>query len=460
MPTDNLHKSSEPIRSVHLTNYYHPASGGVKANYDRLLLAANRRRRHVSLIVPGEESRVEKFGEFGKIYFVAAPSSPFVDRRYRLMMPWHYMLTDSPIRRILLDEKPRIVEVYDNYSLTFLAGMTRMGWFHKLDRPMFVYFTGERFDTIFKTFVAGGAFGNWFSRRFMGNFNLAMFDFFIANSPFVAEEILESVKKDHNPGRSDWFFEKCWKFLKASPRPFEDRVAICPRGVDTDMFSPNRRSAVIRRDICSEFGVPDDCVLLMSSTRLSPEKNIELLPKIVKILANEATDYRLLVAGAGPKEEWLREESIRTFPGKIVLTGHLDKSKLADLYANVDVFIHPNPREPFGNVGLEAMASGAAIVVPNSGGVLTYADEDNSWTVNADAASFAEAIKEAASNHKMRESKVENALCTARASSNDAAIDRLFETYDRMYKEFSRWQSTVINETNVRLPQSSSTLHG
>lgn len=156
---------SKVLRSVHLTNYYHDISGGVKSNYDNLLLAANEYGRYVSLIVPGEENRVKRIGDYGKIYFVKAQRAPFFDRRYRLMLPFHYLKDGSPIREILLEEKPQMIEIYDNYSLTLMAGMIRKDYFKKLGRPMLVYFTGERFDTIFNSFVLNGRLGTWFSRR-------------------------------------------------------------------------------------------------------------------------------------------------------------------------------------------------------------------------------------------------------------------------------------------------------
>jgi len=430
------------LRSVHLTNYYHDISGGVKSNYDNLLLAANEYGRYVSLIVPGEENRVKRIGDYGKIYFVKAQRAPFFDRRYRLMLPFHYLKDGSPIREILLEEKPQMIEIYDNYSLTLMAGMIRKGYFKKLGRPMLVYFTGERFDTIFNSFVLNGRLGTWFSRRLMGNYNLAMFDYFIANSPFVAEELFESVLPEFNPGRSKTFFNFCWSFFNSSADNFKERVAICPRGVNTVQFSPSRRSESLRAEILKQHKIPTDAIVLLSSTRISPEKNIELLPKIMQILSKDADhDFRLLVAGAGPKQEWLELEAGK-LQGKIVLVGHLDKETLANYYANADVFIHPNPREPFGNVVLEAMASGCAVVAPNSGGVLSYANKLNAWLVNPTAEDFALAIKDAVENRRLREVRIQNAIKTALENSKENAIRRLFETYDRMYEEFSRLRST------------------
>ncbi|MGI8640374.1 MAG: glycosyltransferase [Pyrinomonadaceae bacterium] len=434
----NLNGSNQ-IKSVHITNYYHQYSGGVKTSYDKLLRAANHHRRFVRLIVPRETEGIEEVGEYGKIYYVRANPAPFFDKRYRLMLPFHYLQTNTPIRKILIEEMPQIIEIYDNYALTLLAGIIRKGYFKEIGRPMLVYFTGERFDTIFKSFVAGGWFGKWFSRRLMGNYNLALFDYFIANSSYVAEELVESVRKENNPYRSEWFFNFCWKFFKTLSNSFEERVAICPRGVDIKQFSPERRLKEFQVEIRQHAGIPQNTIVLFSSTRLSPEKNTALLLEIMEFLAKDkVNDYRLFVAGAGPKEEWLKEETLRRFPDKIILIGHLDKETLANYYANVDVFIHPNPREPFGNVGLEAMASGAPLIAPNSGGILTYANQENAWLVEPKAESFANAVYEIVNNKQLRLKKTARAIETAQNNTQEKAVNLLFSTYDKMYEDFRK----------------------
>ena len=121
-----------------------------------------------------------------------------------------------------------------------------------------------------------------------------------------------------------------------------------------------------------------------------------------------------------------------------MLTGHLDKEKLADYYANADVFLHPNPREPFGNVVLEAMASGVPIVVPDAGGVLSYADEKNAWLAAANAESFAAAISEAVHNQTLRRQKIENALKIVQTHTAEQSTDLLFATYDAMFADFQQ----------------------
>src|SRR5437660_10187447 len=104
--TNKGRSGHELVRSVHITNCYHKESGGISTSYNNLLVAAEKRQRHLSLIVPGESESVEILGDYTKIYYVPAKRSPVFDRRYRVMMPWQYMATDSIIRKILLTEKP------------------------------------------------------------------------------------------------------------------------------------------------------------------------------------------------------------------------------------------------------------------------------------------------------------------------------------------------------------------
>lgn len=185
--------------------------------------------------------------------------------------------------------------------------------------------------------------------------------------------------------------------------------------------------------------MPADAVLLLYAGRISPEKNIPLLIEMMKILsADTERDFRLLVAGAGPLAETLETEGQKLGEKKIVQFGHLDKETLANYYANVDVFVHPNPREPFGIAPLEAMASGVATVAPNAGGILSYATDENIWLTEPTGQAFADAVRDAASNDSAREKKIAAALETARSNTREASTDNLFATYDKLYDYFQR----------------------
>lgn len=428
---------AQPLKSVHITNYYHKNSGGISTSFNNLLAAAERHERYVRLIVPGEKEQVEDINPFAKIYYVPAKYSPIFDKRYRIIMPWHYMLKDSIIRRILQDEMPDMIEVTDKYTLSMLGTAIRINKFKILGRPMMVHFSCERMDDNVGSFLTAGRAGKWFARRVIGNFTLPSFDYHIANSTYTAEEFFDSVSTDINPRRSDGFLNWCWRKFNAPRIAIGERVFVCPRGVDSVHFTPDRISDDVRREMLEQTGIPEDAVILLYAGRLSPEKNIGLLVDLVKILAKDMDhDYRLLIAGAGPQSGWLQEQADKHVPGRLVQLGHLDKETLANYYANADVFVHPNPREPFGIAPLEAMASGIPTVAPNGGGILSYATNKNAWLVEPVGEDFAVAVRDVVENGSLRESKVAKALETARANTREAATDRLFRTYDKLYADY------------------------
>lgn len=427
------------MKSVHITNYYHKNSGGISTSFNNLLAAAARHRRPVRLIVPGETESIEDVNEFARIYYVPAKFSPIFDKRYRLIQPWQYMQNDSLIRKILVDEKPDMVEVTDKYTISMFGAMVRLGKFKQLGRPMLVHFSAERMDDNIASFMTKSSFGEWLARRVIGNYTLAIFDFHIANSVYTAQEFYKAYKREENKSRSDWFFNKAWQFFKAPRVPVEERIYVCPRGVNAEVFRADRKNETVKKQMRERAGIPANAVALLYAGRVSPEKNIGLLVEMMKFLAQDsAHDYRLIVAGAGPQEEYLKEETARNFLGKIVQLGHLDKETLADYYANCDVFVHPNPKEPFGIAPLEAMASGAPTVAPDSGGILSYATDENAWLMKPTGAEFARAVREVVENPDLRARKVNNAILTALDNTREKSTDNLFAAYDKMFADFQR----------------------
>jgi alpha-1,6-mannosyltransferase len=166
---------------------------------------------------------------------------------------------------------------------------------------------------------------------------------------------------------------------------------------------------------------------------------------------DDTRDYRLLIAGDGPKTLSLKKHLERHAQGKFKFLGHItDKEKLANLYANADVFIHPNGREPFGIAPLEAMASGTPVVAPNSGGILTYANDDNMWLANPNGVEFAAAVQNVFADERRTKEKVANALETARQYTWERSTDRLFALYDKMYEDFCQRNELYAYKTEPK----------
>lgn len=402
------------------------------------MAAAERHQRLVRLIVPGEAEAVEDVNDFAKIYYVPANYSPIFDKRYRLILPQQYMKNDSLIRKILLEEKPDLLEVTDKYTLSMIGAMVRTGKFKQLGRPPLVHFSCERMDDNVGSFLSDGKLGKWLARRVVGNYLMPSFDYHIANSTYTAEEFYSSVDPESNRRRSSWFFNKCWRWLKAPRVPIAERIFVCPRGVDAIQFRPDRRSDEIRAKMRATALIPRDAIMMLYAGRISPEKNIGLLVEMMKVLNRDRErDYRLIVVGAGPLGNELEERSKNEADGKIIQLGHIDKEVLADYYANADVFVHPNPKEPFGIAPLEAMASGVPTVAPNSGGILSYATTENVWLTEPNGEAFADAVKDVLADAENTAARTANAVATARSNTREASTDRLFATYDKIFADFA-----------------------
>ncbi|HEY8434543.1 MAG TPA: glycosyltransferase family 1 protein [Sphingomicrobium sp.] len=136
----------------------------------------------------------------------------------------------------------------------------------------------------------------------------------------------------------------------------DDRVTVWSRGVDREQFSPKRRALGWRRS----KGWDDDDVVVLFFGRLVLEKGVEDFISVVRHAQAKGIEVKPLVVGAGPAKK-----ALAALPDAL-LTGHLDGAELACAVASADILIHCSNTEAFGNVVLEAMASGLAIVSSDS----------------------------------------------------------------------------------------------
>jgi hypothetical protein len=111
------------MRTVHLTNAWHPTSGGVQTFSRALLEAAESQGRQVAVIVPGGETSRVDIGPAVRLYTVQAPHSVVLDRRYRTILPHRFLGRSSAIPRIFREERPDLIEISDKYTLCHVAGL-------------------------------------------------------------------------------------------------------------------------------------------------------------------------------------------------------------------------------------------------------------------------------------------------------------------------------------------------
>lgn len=401
------------IKTLHITNSYHASSGGIRTTYQALLQAANRLARPVRLVVPGEYDSIEEVGDFGRIYSIRASRLPVGDRRYRTILPTYLLRRrQHPLWRILREEKPDLIEVADKLCLPYVAGLLRKGWIPGVARPTLVGMSCERFDDTVAAYLSDHPLAGRLASWYLGQIYIPQFDFHLSNSIYTAQE------------------------LKASALPKHRRtVFVVPMGADCKVFNPRRRSPELRRRLFEKTNGQSNSVLLLFAGRLAPEKGLGLLLETMKRLRRDAAkDYRLLVAGDGPLRLEFQAEADRQIPGRVVFLGHIEsREELADLFANCDLFLHPNAREPFGIAPLEAMAAGLPLVAPNRGGVTTYANSENAWLSEPHGNSLAFTVRSALADPRILHRKTQKARQTAMDHSWECVTDHLFELYDRLH---------------------------
>lgn len=130
-------------------------------------------------------------------------------------------------------------------------------------------------------------------------------------------------------------------------------VRIWARGVESHRFHPGRRDMRLRR----KYGIADDQILLVYAGRLAWEKNLAMLMAAFEQLS-DMPNLRLMLVGDGPFRARLEAEA----GDRVVFTGYQHSPTLEALYASGDLFIFPSLTDTFGNVMMEAMASGLPVV--------------------------------------------------------------------------------------------------
>ncbi len=138
-----------------------------------------------------------------------------------------------------------------------------------------------------------------------------------------------------------------------------ERLELVTRGVDTALFDPRRRSDELRR----RWGATADAPVVLFVGRLAPEKNLQALADAFLAMRAERPGMRLVVVGDGPS----RQELAERVP-EAIFTGSRRGEDLAAHYASADLFVFPSMTETFGNVTLEAMASGLAVLAYDHAG--------------------------------------------------------------------------------------------
>lgn len=198
-----------------------------------------------------------------------------------------------------------------------------------------------------------------------------------------------------------------------------------PHGVDISQFhrtfaSPERRVELL--------GEKESAVtILLFVGRLVWEKNLRLMVQALRPLLNARSDIALVVAGTGPAEG-----ELRSMLPKAHFLGFRKGRELSEIYASSDIFVFPSDTETFGNVTLEALASGLPCVVADAGGSsdLIQNGENGFKTHPQSPDDFRNAVLQLLDDQSLRHRMADAAFRSAQQSSWDAVLERMLTVYE------------------------------
>jgi hypothetical protein len=209
-----------------------------------------------------------------------------------------------------------------------------------------------------------------------------------------------------------------------------DRVThlkVWGRGVDADKFHPSKRSMSYRR----ELGIADDAVVVLWVGRLVPEKRPDIFVQVLQRLQQEHDNVHALVVGAGPVEDEVKALTQATF------TGWMNADQLSVAYASSDIFLFPSSVETFGNVTLEAAASGLPVVVEaDCSGHLVHEGENGFSCKAGDVDSFFQATSALVKDARMRQEFSVASRNMALTLEKGAVVRQMLDNYQKVTDEF------------------------
>ena len=191
-------------------------------------------------------------------------------------------------------------------------------------------------------------------------------------------------------------------------------VYLMRRGVDTTLFSPERRDR------------ESDIFVIGYVGRLTAEKNVRFLAELEQELNTSGpSNFRFSIVGHGAEESWLKAHM-----RKADFSGLLTGEKLARAYANMDIFVFPSLADTFGNVVLEAFASGVPAIVTNAGGPRFIVKSSETGYIAENAREFASHIRFLAEQPEQLQRMRQAARDQALNASWDGIFKNLYADYE------------------------------
>ncbi len=204
-------------------------------------------------------------------------------------------------------------------------------------------------------------------------------------------------------------------------------IHIWTRGVDREQFNPGRRDMEWRRSL----GISDDEIAVAFLGRLVLEKGLDVFAASIKALGERKIPHRALIIGDGPARSWFEQQLPEG-----VFVGHTVGADLGRALASADVFLNPSITEAFGNVTLEAMASGLPVVAAAAVGTTSVVRDGETGTLVSpgEVDAFARALEAYAADPALRARHGEAGLAYARTQDWDEVNSAVLKVYESVLR--------------------------
>lgn len=370
------------MRIALFTDTFPPTLNGVARTLGLLVEHANRHGHEVGVVSP----RIQEEPWPGTAFHLTLPGFelPFY-RELQAARPY----LGRKNRRILADFRPHIV----HSATEALVGWIGRHWALGNDVP-FV----SSYCTNFPDYMAGYRMG------------------------FLEGSVWRFLRHFHGGARATFCPSNATR-NDLREKGFHDRIRIWGRGVDSKLFTPERRTTGQRQAMAG-----DAEVVLLYVGRIAPEKRVDLLMEAFPRIRERASrKVALVFVGGGPALEGLQKRAL----DGVHFAGYRRGEELAAHYACGDVFLFPSDTETFGQVVTEALASGLPVVAPARGGVkdTVIPGETGYLFPPGEVDGLVEAALKLVEDDALRRRLGAQARTSALERSWDAVFARLFEDY-------------------------------
>lgn len=230
------------------------------------------------------------------------------------------------------------------------------------------------------------------------------------------------------------------------------KMKIWGRAIEAGSYSPEYRNESL-----FDEDIPRKHKKVLFVSRLIKEKDMPAIVKIYKKLRKANRKITMIITGDGPKKKWLEKRMKHA-----LFTGRKVGSELAQIYASCDVFLFPSSSETFGNVIIEAMASGLPVVSANAGGpVELVKNKKNGFLVKSGKSKeFTKRILQILEDEKMHARMSMGARELIESRSIDSLHEQLWEIYEDTVSNFKSGEAIIsYRQTSTTISVPDKALH-